>query len=256
MDQAEYEARKDMVFFSHKLQKHGLVSATDGNLSIKLGEDRILITPSSLRKEDMTIDAPVIIDMQGNLVDGKKRPSTEFKVHTEVYAQREDIHAVIHAHPPKTIAFTVANVVPDTCILPEVVVKLGSVPVAPYATPSTDDLPSSMRMLIRSSDVVLLARHGSVTAGKDLNDAFIKVEKLEHNSEILMYTYILGGPKAFSSGDIEELQRLRDFYGVKNTTISCAVHPGSNTGSNKKDNGIDIEKLVDVIVDKVKNKLQ
>lgn len=217
----ELEARKQITRYSHKVHAAGLVSATDGNLSIRLDENHILITPSSLRKEDMYDEAPIIIDMDGELVSGERRPSTERKVHLEAYRQRPDIRAVIHAHPPKAIAFTIANRPLETCTLPEVVVTLGDVPVAPYATPSTERLPQSMSDLIRHSDALMLARHGSVTVGKDLEDAFKKLEKLEHNAEILIYATILGGPTPFSPDELAELQGLRDFYGVKTHAVSC-----------------------------------
>jgi L-fuculose-phosphate aldolase len=217
----ELEARKEIVRYSHKVHAAGLVSATDGNLSIRLDEHHVLITPSSLRKEDMYIEAPIVIDMQGNPVSDTRRPSTEYKVHLEVYQQRPDVRAVIHAHPPKAIAFTIAEAPLDTCILPEVVVTMGEVPVAPYAAPSTEALPQSMRDLIRHSDALMLARHGSVTVGSDLGDAFKKLEKLEHNAEILIYARILGGARSFSGEQLEELQGLRDFYGIKTTAVAC-----------------------------------
>jgi len=225
----ELQARKDIVYYSHKTHAAGLVSATDGNLSVRLDENHVLITPSSLRKEDMFIDAPIVINMKGELVAGDRKPSTEHKVHLEAYRQRPDIGAVIHAHPPKAIAFTIAEVPLDTCMLPEVVVTMGNVPVAPYAAPSTDALPDSMRELIRQADALMLARHGSVTVGTDLADAFKKLEKLEHNAEIMIYARILGGPKPFSQGQLEELQNLRGFYGITTQQIACADpnRPGS-----------------------------
>ncbi|TVR91653.1 MAG: class II aldolase/adducin family protein [Spirochaetaceae bacterium] len=228
----EIEARKQIVYYSHKVHAQGLVCATDGNLSIRLSEDRVLITPSGLRKEDMTVEAPIVIDFQGNPIGDSRRPSTEYKVHLEAYQRREDVKAVIHAHPPKAIAFTIAEVRLDTCILPEVVLTLGDVPVAPYATPSTEDLPNSMSDLIARSDAVMLARHGSVTVGATLSDAFKKLEKLEHNAEILIYAHSLGGAKPFSSEDIHRLQGLREFYGIKTQAQACSYRPsGSASGA-------------------------
>lgn len=222
----ELEARKQIVFYSKKVHAAGLVCATDGNLSVRLDEEHVLITPSSIRKEDMYIEAPIVIDLSGEPVGDTRRPSTEHKVHLEAYRQRPDVMAVIHAHPPKAIAFTIAEAPLDTCILPEVVVTLGAVPVAPYKAPSTDDLPASMRDLIRHSDALMLARHGSVTVGNTLSDAFKKLEKLEHNAEILIYTRILGGAKPFSSLQLEELQDLREFYGIKTQTVACSISDG------------------------------
>ncbi len=217
----EQKAREEIVFYSKKVHAAGLVCATDGNLSIRLDENHVLITPSSIRKEDMYSDAPIVINMKGEPVGDARRPSTEHKVHLEAYRQRPDVMAVIHAHPPKAIAFTIAEVPLNTCILPEVVVTLGSVPVAPYKTPSTDDLPASMSTLIRQSDAVMLARHGSITVGGSLSDAFKKLEKLEHNAEILIYARILGGAKPFSREQLEELHGLRDFYGITTRIDPC-----------------------------------
>lgn len=218
----ELQARQDIVHYSHKVHAAGLVSATDGNLSVRLDDEHVIITPSSLRKEEMFLEAPIVINMRGELVSGDRRPSTELKVHLEAYRQRSDVRAVIHAHPPKAIAFTIAEAPLDTCMLPEVVVTMGDVPVAPYAAPSTEALPASMRELIRHSDVVMLARHGSVTVGKDLGDAFKKLEKLEHNAEIMIYARILGGAKPFSTTELAQLEGLRDFYGVKTQQVACS----------------------------------
>lgn len=222
----ELEARRQIVHYSHKVHAGGYVSATDGNLSVRLDADHVLITPSSLRKEDMTVDAPLVINMDGEPVADTRRPSTEHKVHLEAYRQRPDVQAVIHAHPPKAIAFTIANAPLDTCVLPEVVVTLGEVPIAPYAAPSTEALPESMRDLIRGSDALMLARHGSVTVGTDLSDAFKKLEKLEHNAEILIWARILGGATPFSGDQLSELQGLREFYGIRTRQVACAAGAG------------------------------
>ena len=269
--QSEIEARKDIVFYSHKAQKHGFVAATDGNLSVRIADDRILITPSGLRKEDMFLEAPIVIDMEGHPIATDRRPSTEHKAHLEAYRQRDDIRAVIHAHPPKAVAFTIAEAPLDTCILPEVVVTLGNVPVAPYATPSTEELPNSMQNLIRESDALMLARHGSLTVGVSLSDAFKKLEKLEHTAEILIYARILGGAKPFSNDELRRLYDLREFYGVKTKALSCAspasrcsssrsTGEGSSFGENSSSRGsgmveVDIDSLADEIVRKVKNRL-
>jgi L-fuculose-phosphate aldolase len=176
----------------------------------------------------MHIDAPIVIDMEGNPVGGDRRPSTEFKVHLEAYRQRPDVKAVIHAHPPKAIAFTIAGAPLDTCMLPEVVVTMGDVPVAPYAAPSTDALPESMRDLIARSDALMLARHGSVTVGPSLSEAFKRLEKLEHNAEIMIYARMLGGAQPFSQNQLQELQDLRGFYGINTQQIACAA-PGARS---------------------------
>lgn len=261
MYQSELEARKDIVYYSHKVQAHGLVAATDGNLSVRIDGDRVVITPSSLRKEDMFLEAPIVIDMNGNPIGTDRLPSTEHKVHLEAYRQRDDIRAVIHAHPPRAIAFTIAEEPLNTCILPEVVVNLGDVPIAPYATPSTQELPDSMRELIKNSDALMLARHGSVTVGKNLSDAFKKLEKLEHSAEILIYARMLGGAKPFPEQELDRLYGLRDFYGITSKTVACTNTSGGTGGSRTATGGntdmldVDIDLLVDEIVKRVKKHL-
>ncbi len=218
----ERDARAQIVWYSHKVHAAGLVCATDGNLSVRLDDGQLLITPSGIRKEEMTEADPIVIDMEGEPINDSRRPSTEYKIHVEAYRRRPEIRAVIHAHPPIAVAYTLAEASLDTCMLPEIVVGLGRVPIAPYATPSTDALPQSMRELIRHSDVVMLARHGSVTVGTSLSEAFARLEKLERSAEILLAAHALGGAKPFSRDQLEELHGLRGFYGVSGAVVPCA----------------------------------
>ena len=252
----ELEARNQIAHYSRKIHAQGLVSATDGNLSVRLDQNHVLITPSSIRKEDMTSEAPVIVGMDGELIRGDKRPSTEVKVHIEAYNRRPDVRAVIHAHPPKAVAFTIAGADLNTCVLPEVVITLGDVPVAPYAAPSTDELPASMSRLITDCDVVMLERHGSVTVGPTLNDAFKKLEKLEHNAAILIYARILGGVKPFSADQLDELQNLRSFYGIETKANPCLRSSGKCEEPAAADKDFDIDALVDEITARVRVRLQ
>ncbi|WP_181015295.1 class II aldolase/adducin family protein [Alkalispirochaeta sphaeroplastigenens] len=213
-------ARREIVHYSRKVHASGLVCATDGNLSLRLDDSRFIITPSGVRKEDISEEMLLVMNMEGDVLEGEGRPSTEYKLHREVYRRRSDITAVIHAHPPKAVAFTIAGRRLDTGLLPECVVTLGNVPVAPYALPGTEALPRSMTELICLSDVVLLARHGSVTAGTSLGEAFKKLEKLEQCAQIQLYAEALGGPKPFSSREIADLEGLRGHYGVNSRTMS------------------------------------
>jgi L-fuculose-phosphate aldolase len=216
-----WDAREQIVKYSRKVQQYGFVSATDGNLSIRLDDNHILITPSGLEKGEMTVDAPIVVDMEGNKVEGDGKPSSEGKLHLEVYRLRQDINAVIHAHPPKCIAFTIAGLPVDTCILPEVVVTMGAVPTSPYATPTTDEVPESIREFILKSDAVMLSRHGSVTVGRCLASAFKLLEKMEHSATIAMYARMLGGPVPFSKEELDRLYNLRSSWGVEKAPLDC-----------------------------------
>jgi L-fuculose-phosphate aldolase len=223
----------------------------------------------------MTLEAPVILDMEGNKLEGEGKPSSEGRMHVEVYRLRNDVNAVIHAHPPKCIAFTVAGVPLDTCLLPEVVVTIGSVPTSPYATPTTAEVPRSIHDLIIKSDAVMLSRHGSLTIGKDLPTAFKILEKMEHTATIALYARQLGGPKPFSPEELSKLYDLREKWNVTgpirkcNTGDTCSLTgeviartDKSETQDNTKQKSkaseitIDIEEIVDSIVDRIKEEEQ
>ncbi|MEW5818143.1 MAG: class II aldolase/adducin family protein [Spirochaetota bacterium] len=279
-----WEARKEIVKYSHKVQEYGFVSATDGNLSIKLDERRVLITPSGIPKGEMTLDAPIIVDMEGNKLEGAGKPSSEGKMHLEVYRLRNDVKAVIHAHPPKCIAFTIAGFPLDTCLLPEVVVTIGAIPTSKYATPTTEEVPASIREYIQKNDAVMLARHGSLTIGKDLNTAFKILEKMEHTATIAMYARMLGGPIPFTDEELKKLYALRKAWGVEKELMPCQYGGTCQFLQNRDgrkqvegapsepDNGmrekvvevkepgktldVDLEKLVDLIVERVRQELK
>lgn len=259
-----WEARELIVAYSHKVQQYGFVSATDGNLSVRLDEKRILITPSGIPKGDMTKEAPVILDMEGNKLEGEGKPSSEGRMHLEVYRLRKDINAVIHAHPPKCIAFTVAGVPLDTCLLPEVVVTIGSVPTSPYATPTTDEVPNSIRDLVTKSDAIMLARHGSLTIGRDLSTAFKILEKMEHTATIAIYAKLLGGPQPFSREELNKLYDLRKQWNISGPVQTCYTDLGCSLSNEitgtvdrnqpQSEPTIDIDAIVDIIVEKVREK--
>jgi L-fuculose-phosphate aldolase len=251
-------ARQEIVTFAHKMQERGFVAATDGNLSIRLGPDRFLITPSGLPKGDMTVDAPIVIDGEGSVVEGSGAASVETKLHLECYRRRDDVQAVIHAHPPKCIAFTLAGVP---------VVTLGQVPVSPYATPSTEEVPVSIRDIIPDTDAIILARHGTVTVGPTLEAAFRKLEKLEQTAEISFYAHMLGGVVPFRKGELEKLQGLRDVWGVKGRAVPCTTdgcgfgrcaarvaEKGASPAAPALDEG-EIRRLVETIVEQITKNL-
>lgn len=258
MTTSELRAREEIATFSRKIHKQGLVAATDGNLSVRLDNERILITPSGIRKEDVTIDDPVIIDYEGNVIGGNRTASSERKIHLKAFAEREDVNACIHAHPPYAIALTVAKAPFDTCLLPEMVVRLGSVPVASYATPSTDDLPASIDPYIRRCDTIMLERHGSLTVGKTLVEAFELLEKLEQAARISFYAMLIGGPVPFPQGEIERLRGLREFYGVQTKQLACPVCGNTNVPASDKDSAVtnaEYRRLVDLITERVMHAL-
>lgn len=211
----EHEIRQEMVRTGHLMWERGYVAATDGNLSARLGPNRLLATASGLSKGFLTVDDLVIIDLDGTPLPSYRgrdqRPSSEIMMHLEVYRQRPDVDAVVHAHPPLATAFSIAGVTLARCVLPEVVVTLGSIPTAEYATPGTSEVPASIRQAIQDHDAVILAHHGSLTVGKSLWEAYLRLEKVEHTAQITLTAQQLGQVHTLSPEAVEKLaQKRRD----------------------------------------------
>lgn len=206
---SEYQLRQEMIRVTRIVANQGLIRSSDGNLSIRLADTRFLMTPSGLYKMSMELDDPIVVDASGKVVEGKSglKPTSEVGMHLEVYRQRSDVNAVLHAHPPYATALTIAGISFPTDLLPEVLIALGDVPTAPYATPGTRSLAESIQEPIKKHNAILLSNHGSITAGKTLEEALINLERLEHAA----YTYHL----ARELGNLNpipdrELTRLRE----------------------------------------------
>ncbi len=186
-----------------------LMTANDGNISVRLGEDRVLITPAGLCKGRLDADALLLLDMAGRVLTATPafRPSSETPMHLEVYRQRPDVRAVIHAHPPFATALTVAGLPFPNDVLPEVLLTLGEVPVTAYARPSSHEDAEVIREVIRHHDALLLRQHGSLTVGVDLETALIHLERLEHVAEVYWRARMLGNVQRIPP---DELRRLRE----------------------------------------------
>lgn len=192
----------------HRLSRQGFVVATDGNVSVRLPHRNILVTRSGVNKGLVRPDDLVEVHPDGTPLSAVTRPSTELGMHLQVYRRRPDVHAVCHAHPPFATAFAVAGIPLDKPVLPEILIQLGTIPVAPYATPSTDEVSASLVPLIDDHDAILLANHGVLTCGSDLNDAYSKMEKVEHAAAILYRASMLGGPRTLTPRDVERLRTI------------------------------------------------
>jgi L-fuculose-phosphate aldolase len=169
----------------------------------------------------MTPDMMVVTDMDGRKVAGHRDASTELKMHLAVYEMRPDINAVVHAHPPLSTGFAVAGVPLNKSSLAEIIFSLGSVPIAEYATPSTQELPDAVKKYITAHDGLLLANHGALTAGQDLMNAYFKMETMEHFAQITLVARQLGRENLISREEVDRLQGLRDFYGIKSPAPIC-----------------------------------
>ena len=194
--QTEYELREEIVRVGRLMWERGYVAATDGNLSARLGSDRLLVTASGHSKGFLSAGDVLLLDLEGRPASGYRgagqRPSSEILMHLEVYRQRPEIQAVIHAHPPLATAFSIAGISLARCVIPEVIVTLGGIPTTDYATPSTPEVPESIRQAIQHHDAIIMAHHGSLTVGRDLWEAYLRLEKVEHTAQITLAAHQLG----------------------------------------------------------------
>lgn len=189
---AERRARERVVEVCRRLHDRDLVGAAEGNVSVRLGEGRFLVTPSGVSKGRLAPEDLVVVGPGGEPRSGRGRPSTEVRMHLAAYAARPDVEAVVHAHPVTAVAMTVAGVAPPNDLVPEAAVVLGEVAVAPYATPGTDEVPASLAPLLGGHDVVLLERHGALALGGTLDEAFDRMETLERVARIALAARLLG----------------------------------------------------------------
>src|SRR5947207_10434283 len=214
--------RSDIVEIGRRMYARGYTAANDGKISVRLGPDRLLMAPKSVCKGFMTSDMMCVTDLDGRKLQGDRDPSSEMLMHLEVYRQRPDVQAVVHAHPPIATGFAVAGIPLDRAVLAEVLTTLGSIPLAEYATPSTSELPEAVRKYIKAHDGMLLANHGALTVGTDLYSAYYKMETIEHFAHISLVARMLGRENLISREEVMRLQGLRDTYGIKAPAPICA----------------------------------
>ena len=218
----ESTLRADIVEVGRRMYARGYTASNDGNISVRLGSDRLLMTPKSVCKGFMTPDMMCITDLDGRKLQGDRDPSSEMLMHLEVYRQRPDVQAVVHAHPPTATGFAVAGIPLDRAVLAEVLTTLGSIPIADYATPSTSELPAAVRRYIKAHDGMLLANHGALTVGTDLYGAYYKMETIQHFAKISLVARMLGRENLLSREEVMRLQDLRGTYGIKAPAPICA----------------------------------
>jgi L-fuculose-phosphate aldolase len=207
----ESHFRHEIVQVCRMLHRKNYLAATDGNVSVRLG-DRVLVTPSGLNKGLMEADQVITLDLQGRVLMGEGSPTSEIRMHLLAYELRPDVQAVVHAHLPYATACTLAEIDLLEPILPEVVITLGGIPTAPYATPGTEEVPEAIREFIREYDAILLSRHGAMTVGRDVMDAYNKMEKLEHTARVVLAARLQGPLPPLPPAEVEKLRRLGEKY--------------------------------------------
>jgi L-fuculose-phosphate aldolase len=207
--------RKDrfaIVEFGRLLYANGLVAATDGNLSVRLDQNRLLVTPTCISKGRMRPSDLVIVDMEGKRLAGKRRVSSEIGMHLLIYRLRPDVHGIVHAHPPTATAFAASGYDLTRPLVCEVVVGLGSIPLARYGTPGTPELADALEPLIPHHDAILMANHGVVSFGSSVESAYMRMETVEHFAKIALVTHLLGNEQPLGEKEVQKLYEMRHRY--------------------------------------------
>ena len=210
----EHELRRELCLAGRWLYERGFAVSTEGNLSVRLTDGRILTTPSGVCKGRMQPEDLVVTDGQGCKISGGGSPSSEIAMHLLIYRARPDAGAICHAHPPIATGFAAAGRPLDKAMLPEIIVALGQVPLARYATPGTPDLCNALAPLVPHHDAILMANHGAVTCGPDLLTAFQRMEAVEQFAKITLVTELLGRQNLLSEEDVATLLEARSRYGI------------------------------------------
>jgi len=207
MSRTEDKLKEKIVEISKRLYQRGLVAGAGGNVSVRIpGSPYIFVTPSGVCKGYLNISDIIKVDLNGKIVEGRLKPTSETPMHTEIYKVREDVNAVVHAHPPFCTGFACARIPLNSPIFPEVIAMIGEVAMVEYATPGTKELAMKVAEAAKKHDALLLANHGTITLGASLEQAYQRAEVLEEFAKILLVSTLLGGPKPLSS---EEARKIR-----------------------------------------------
>jgi L-fuculose-phosphate aldolase len=251
--------KRELVEVGRRVYQRGYVASNDGNISARLDDKRVVITPTGVSKGFMTPEDLIVVDMDGKVVSGTKKPSSELFMHLSVYKYRKDVMSVCHAHPPYATGFAVAGIPLDKCILPEVIIVLGGIPIVEYGTPGTAEFFKPVLKIIDQYDAFLLANHGALTIGKDVVNAYHKMETLEHFAHIAFVAQQLGHMNVLNTEQVRKLTDLRTKFGIR-TTVGCATcddeqscpSPDESAGSGKQSDDDVIAQITDAVMQRLK----
>jgi L-fuculose-phosphate aldolase len=213
---SERKHREEIVRYGRTLHERGLVAAMDGNLSVRLKGERILVTPTCVSKGDMRATDMVVVDMEGQRVAGRRNVTSEIGMHLLIYRMRPDIQAIVHAHPPTATGFAAAGIALTQPLVCEVVMGLGCIPLARYGTPGTSELARTLEPFVPHYDAILMSNHGVVTYGDTLEHAYMKMETVEHFAQIALVTHLLGRQQPLQEVEVQKLLVARaKYFGAK-----------------------------------------
>ncbi|HBM79530.1 MAG: class II aldolase/adducin family protein [Clostridiales bacterium] len=254
----EDEVKKQICDIGKRIYSNGFVAANDGNITVKIGDDAIITTPTGVSKGFLTPEMLIKVNTKGEVIsaNSKYKPSSELKMHLRVYKERSDVKSVVHAHPPYATSYAIAGIPLTKPIMPEAVISLGFVPIADYGTPSTEEIPDAISKFLPEYDAILLENHGALTYGKDLITAYYKMESMEFYAKLTFISTMLGGPKELSESQVLRLYEIRKKLGVSGRFPGKL--PDELNRNNKKNElkDYDVKKIVELVTEKVLEELK
>lgn len=208
----ESQYRSDIIDICKRVHSNGWVASNDGNISIRIAENEVLCTPTGMSKGYLMPDQLVKVDMEGNKLDGELEASSEVKIHLDVYKHKKGINAAVHAHPPYATAYAVAGIPLDQCVIPEIIVQLGSIPIAEYGTPSTHEVPINIRKHLPEHNAFLMENHGAFAIGADVHQAYYRMESMELFAKISLLAQTLGNVQNISEENVRKIIEMRSNF--------------------------------------------
>lgn len=239
-----HQAKLDIIETGRRVYQQGYVASNDGNISCRIDEDRILTTPTGMSKGFLELQDLVVVDMEGKKVSGEKNPSSEIGMHIFLYRERPDCRSVVHAHPPTATGFSVAGIPLTECVLPEVIITLGAIPIVDYGTPGGPEISEPIRKWVKDYDAYLLENHGATTIGTNVMNAYYKMETLEHFAKILLVARQLGGANTLDETQVQKLVQIRERMGIRGPDPACdvdqlgAIQPAQGVAASSQGAGI------------------
>ncbi len=264
-----HQIKQDIVHVCQRLYQRSMVSSNEGNVSVRYSENRLIVTPTGMSKGFLKVTDLVETDMSGKPLKKGQKASSEIKIHIRAYEKRPDVRAAVHAHPVTATGYAVAGVPFNECVLPEIVLTLGKVPIVPYGTPSTDELPDALEPYLAEHDAFLLANHGALALGADVIQAYHKMESLEHAAKIVLVSRLMGEPNLLSRKEVDRLLDIRERYNLSGASPGCDIYgkqdlasriygstkPGAAGSGESSSDEEDLRSLVERITREVLRKL-
>jgi L-fuculose-phosphate aldolase len=217
----ERDIKRRIAELSRHAYERGYIGPGDGNISARVGKDRVAVTPSGVHKGRLREEDIIVITVHGEKISGKGKKTSEYLMHELCYLERPDIGAVVHAHPPIATALALAGVSLAQCVLSESCITLGAILTAPYSTPTTDEVPNALRPIVRCTNAIILNRHGSLTLGRTLDEAYDRLEIVEHSAKITHAARALGPVTPLPEPEVRKLQDIARAFGIPQPPETC-----------------------------------